>query len=79
MTLTVRAGNDDASFKPGAKAMANDAEDMRRHSASGWKMCAWAALALLATFLWLAFYVGIAPDPGPVPAAAAPGWPSVSC
>ena len=79
MTLTARAANDHASFKPGAKAMGNDAESMRSGGGIVAKTCGWAAVAFLVTFLSLAAGIRIASCFETLPAAAAPGWPSVSC
>ena len=59
--------------------MPNDARGVRKDAGIGRKLCAWAAAAFLLTFLWLAFFVRLAPDLAPPSSAAAPGRPSVSC
>ena len=59
--------------------MANDAQGMRTAAGSVWKLCFWGSAALVLTFLFLALYLCLAPDSGPLPSVAAPGWPSVSC
>jgi hypothetical protein len=79
MTLTVRPANDHASFKPGGKAMGNDAESMRTGGRTVAKICGWAAVALLLTILSLATGMWIASCFEAFPETAAPGWPSVSC
>ena len=59
--------------------MANDADGVRGRSGSIRKIWVLAAAALVLTALPLALYLSFAPALDPVPAAVAPGWPSVSC